>query len=217
MTLSDEKKYELLQELITGQRDPATGKPWPWFTGAFNLNLGGLRAAEDVTSGAPVSVWNSFNDRIYVAYQDSRGYPKVELFEATTDPGKKSLEAPMHPEGTFTMMPGRVPGMWQDGFHKGKYRALVQAPGVIVPGWRGMDRTIVHYDARGINCHHGAEARFVDWYSAGCQVVRWRTALLRLLQLFDAQLRYYPKAKRVSYALSDVGEHPAVEPLLKAA
>lgn len=176
-----------------------------WFEGVYDLNIHGVRATADES--------NLFDDVIVCAYRDDTGVRRVERWPATTDPGRKALEHPVNPGGTFTMAPGQVRKLWTRGRHRSKYPALVHRPGVVVPGWRGSDRTKLWADAAGINLHHAAGASRVDWYSAGCQVLQHPADLERLLQLVALQHERLG-TDIVSYTLHAVREHPRLRALL---
>lgn len=178
-----------------------------WFRGPYNLNLLGFRAPADGT--------NLFDDCFAVAGEDDAGRPFFKRYRCTTDPGRKSLDHPTRVAGTFTLAPQRVKGMWEIGLHKGKYPALHQAPGAILYGWRGSDRTKLYHDAEGINCHHAAGATRVDWYSAGCQTLQLTKSLDEVLTLCRLQIARKPSAKTFSYELIDVGDRPRFAPMLE--
>jgi hypothetical protein len=178
----------------------------PWFTGEWDLNLVGVRRPWG--DGREAS--DLFDDAIALAYTLA-GAPIVEVFRATTDPGRAYLGAPMRPDGTAILVPGHYPGSHRLGRHKG-YPALVQAGTLRV--WR--DATKDHrYDVGpvhaappscGINIHAAADdvagmvsARVGRW-SAGCQVLQRRSALARLVAAAEGQ-RGAGLGDRVSYTL----------------
>ena len=134
--------------------------------GLYNLNIIGIRSP-DRTS-------NKFNDRICVVYRDSDGWVS-RTFAATTDPGVYWREHPMNVRGTAIMCPGQYRGAYEIGTHRGK-PALVQSGPVSV--WRDFNRDSA-IDRQGkpdtglfaCNLHRaGASSKFVNRWSAGCQV-----------------------------------------------
>lgn len=187
-------------------RDDTEAQGLVWFDGVYNLNLHAVRCAADAS--------NLFDDVVICAYLDATGVRRVERWHATTDPGRKSLEKPMHPAGCFTMAPGQIRGLWTRGQHRGRYAALVHRDAVIVPGWRGADRTKVWRDAQGINLHTtSGRAELVDNWSAGCIVLRYPADLTRALALYDAQ-HAHRGSTSVSFTLHDVRQRPRLRALL---
>ena len=176
----------------------------PWFTGAWNLNLFGVRR---------LARPNTFDDSIGVAYEDGVGRRLVELWEATTDPGTYWLEHPMNVNGTAVLAVGCHRSLWQLGMHGGPtgYAALVQVSACAV--WRDSDRdTVVDPEPRvldtglfGINLHRASASgtsTTVDRWSAGCQVLRRPGDLDRVLELVRTQ-QLAGKGSRVTYTLFD--------------
>ena len=150
-------------------------KGYRFFKGVYNLNIIGVRSKESVRQS------NKFDDAIIVCWGiDSKitGIPNKLIFAATTDPGIKSLKAPMNAKGTAILVPGQYRGSHKIGLHQGKYEALVQCAPVKV--YRDANRDdILDVDKRtidtgmfGINIHKaGLASTIVDGWSAGCQVV----------------------------------------------
>ena len=164
---------------------------------------------------APATSTNLFDDAIGVAYVDARGAPVVEEWPATTDPGRAALDHPTREAGTATVVPGQYRGLWARGVHHpgttGAYPCLVPV-GPSPPVWRGSDRSRVYLDAEGIQLHRAAgpgrapPAR-VDWYSAGCQVLRDDAALQRVLALV-AEQEARGLGRTVTYTLFGPGDGP---------
>lgn len=137
----------------------------------FELNIVGIRA----DSTRP----NLFDDSINVYYKTKEGNRQFHKFPATTDPGTYWLENPLNPQGTAILKSGEYIGSHMIGMHRGKYLALVQQRPVTVI--RDYDRKAVldvlngneYTGLFGINIHHALSTgttRFVDKFSAGCQV-----------------------------------------------
>ena len=124
-----------------------------WDGRDWGLNLVGIRAADRDS--------NYFNDWIAAAWhQGGRG--NLIMLPATTDPGSYWRTHPMNPKGTAILAPGRYPGMWRLGLHRGQYEALVQIGACIV--YRDNDRDqqldgqLVDHGIFGINLHRAADS-----------------------------------------------------------
>ena len=150
-------------------------KGYRFFKGVYNLNIIGVRSKESIKQE------NRFDDILIVAFGlATSGYNSSTkfIFQITTDPGIKSLKAPMNAKGTAILVPGQYRGSHKLGLHQGKYEALVQCAPVKV--YRDANRDdILDTDKRtidtgmfGINIHKaGIASVIVDDWSAGCQVV----------------------------------------------
>ena len=174
----DNKKYnESLFDKIanTDIEQVMLRKGYRFFKGVYNLNIIGVRSKESVKQS------NKFDDAIIVCWgidSERTGIPNKLIFAATTDPGIKSLKAPMNAKGTAILVPGQYKGSHTIGFHQGKYEALVQCAPVKVYRDANKDN-ILDTDKRtidtgmfGINIHKaGIASVIVDGWSAGCQVL----------------------------------------------
>ena len=150
-------------------------KGYRFFKGVYNLNIIGVRSKESIKQE------NRFDDILIVAFGlATSGYNSSTkfIFQITTDPGIKSLKAPMNAKGTAILVPGQYRGSHKLGLHQGKYEALVQCAPVKV--YRDANRDdILDVDKRtidtgmfGINIHKaGLASTIVDGWSAGCQVL----------------------------------------------
>src|SRR5690349_21988428 len=94
------------------------------FMRPYELNIVGVRS-DNVKP-------NSFDDAIYVFFQDNVGKLTQHKFSATTDPGTYWLKNPMNPQGTAILKEGQYIGSHGMGMHRGKYLALVQKRPVTV-------------------------------------------------------------------------------------
>ncbi len=168
--------YELLKQALLR-------KGFTFFEGNFNLNLIGIRNANDPQA-------NTFNDVFCVAYQDS-GVSQLLEFNCTTDAGVYYRTHPANVNGTAILPLGQQRGMWKVGSHQGKYEALVQATPVKVIRDPNADAELDFSGATeqgmfGINCHRalpqGVTERVDNW-SAGCQVIADANDFNRLMGL----------------------------------
>lgn len=160
--------------------------------GSQYLNIFGVRASTGFT--------NTFDDIIGVIYREYDDAWVVEIFAATTEPGKHYLQNPMNVEGTGILVPDQYIGLYAIGKHKNQYDALVQVKPVKV--YRDSNRDL-HYDLDpktikkgkfGANLHRAHEkhkSTYVDRWSAACQVVADPTDYDRLMTLSEAHSAIY--------------------------
>jgi len=85
--------------------------------GDYNLNVVAIRNVDDFNS-------TKFNDVVAVAYLID-GIKQVDIFNATTDPGKTYRTKPINNKGTAILLPQQSITGLKLGKHKG-YEALVQ-------------------------------------------------------------------------------------------
>jgi hypothetical protein len=166
----------------------------------YDLTLVGLRRRPGTT--------DAWDDLIACLYHDEAGVQRLEVWPATTDPGRPWLRQPARPQGCAVLVPGHHRGCWERGLHRDQYPALVQrAP---MKFWRDGDLDdVVDYGGAieeaiiGCNCHRASATTLVNsvgLYSAGCQVLRNSAHLRRLLELVDEQARR-GLGSTVSYSL----------------
>lgn len=144
-------------------------KKYDFFTEKCNLNIIGIRAAKPLV--------NRFCDLIAHLYIDNNGYPQSFIASCTTDPGLYWLENPENNLGTAIVKPGQYHAVWQVGYHRALYKALVQVNPITVYRDDKRDGELVVIPGEeetglfGINYHHaGFDSETVDKWSAGCQV-----------------------------------------------
>lgn len=137
----------------------------------YELNIVGIRS----TSIVP----NRFDDEIHVFYKTPGGGWEHYVFTATTDPGTYWLKNPMMPQGTAILAQGQYKNAYQIGLHKGQYEALVQVRNVKVIRDYNRDAVLDFNNGHlmtgmfGIDIHRASligTTKYVDKYSAGCQV-----------------------------------------------
>jgi hypothetical protein len=117
---------------------------------------------------------NKFDDMMYLI-----NGPMQQIFSCTTNPGTHWLKNLLNPKGTAVLKPGQYVDAYQLGLHQGKYEALVQRKPVTV--YRDGDKDDVAEETKveqtglfGINIHRAnpsAISKFIDKWSAGCQVL----------------------------------------------
>jgi len=177
-------------------------KGYKTFSRPFELNIIGVRA----DSTTP----NSFDDLITVFYKTNDGTIQFHPFKATTDPGTFWLENPLNPQGTAILKQGQYINSHMIGMHRGKYLALVQQRPVTV--LRDYDRKAVldflngkeDTGLFGINIHRAAETgttRYIDKYSAGCQVFASASDFQAFMQLCERHKQLY--GNNFTYTLID--------------
>jgi hypothetical protein len=144
---------------------------WKVFHRPFELNIIGLRK-NTIQS-------NRFDDELHVIYKDDKGQVHNFIYKITTDPGTYWLTHPSLPKGTAILKQGQYLNAYGLGFHKGKYKALVQQKPVTIFRDYDRDATLDFNNGNeergifGINIHRAAAAgstKVIDKYSAGCQV-----------------------------------------------
>ena len=172
------------------------------FLRPFELNIVGVRS----DSTRP----NTFDDTIYVFFNNSEGKLIEHKFQATTDPGTYWLKNPMNPQGTAILKEGQYINTYGLGLHRGKYMALVQKRPVTV--LRDYDRNAVldflngtpDTGLFGINIHRASETgttKVVEHYSAGCQVFANATDYLLFMTLCERHKQLY--GNQFTYTLID--------------
>lgn len=172
------------------------------FLRPFELNIVGVRS----DSTRP----NTFDDTIYVFFNNSEGKLVEHKFQATTDPGTYWLKNPMNPQGTAILKEGQYLNTYGLGLHRGKYMALVQKRPVTV--LRDYDRNAVldflngtpDTGLFGINIHRASEngtTKVVEHYSAGCQVFANATDYLLFMTLCERHKQLY--GNQFTYTLID--------------
>lgn len=148
------------------------GKGGLVFDTPYYLNLFGIRDEGNVNrfNDTLIVYWFDENNQIHT-YSPTRGF--------TTDPGFKSLTAPVNKNGCAILKEGWYRRLWIKGLHHGKYSALVQASPCTVYRDNDKDKTLDMNDKKvetgmfGINMHRANEkydSTIVENWSAGCQV-----------------------------------------------
>lgn len=157
-------------------------KGYKFYKGKYNINIFGIRCQTDA---------NEFDDLIGIAYQNSNDI--VEVFTATTDPGRYYLNSPMNKKGTAILVEGQY--KYKTGLHKGK-AALVQKAKVKV--FRDNNKDNKHdkgFIDEGffyINIHRaGKNSTQIDKWSAGCQVFSTESQFLRFLNIVNESKKLY--------------------------
>ena len=170
-------------------------KGYSFFTkGEYNLNIIGVRHSGN-------RVTNRFDDFIVVIYNTATEKNIKKIFPATTLPGKKAMEHPTQIKGTAILKEGQYRGAYKVGYHKGKYRALVQNKPL--PVYRDNNKDNV-YDLNplcidngifGINIHKAGTSStgstLVDGWSYGCQVFSKATDFATFMRLIDNSTRRF--------------------------
>lgn len=153
------------------------------------LNIIGIRSKSKVI--------NLYNDAIVALYYQS-GIPKIEVFRATTDPGLHWLSNLLNPKGTAILKEGQYEDTYAIGLHQNKYKALKQVKSVTVFRDGDLDNELdfVGDDLGmfGINIHRSKKfgiSKFVNKWSAGCQVVASSKGFNRLMELAEKSRSRY--------------------------
>lgn len=149
--------------------DAISKKSYNWYQN--ELNIIGIR---NTSKGNIVT--NYFDDWITMTFRLDNKWFSYQ-WEATTDPGRKSMLSFRNPNGVARLIPGQYIHCWELGKHKNQYEALRQIGNVRVT--RDNDRDLI-YDGKqifegiyGINIHKAGQNSIIieDW-SEGCQVFK---------------------------------------------
>ena len=140
-------------------------------TRPYELNIVGVRS----TQAQP----NRFDDEIHVFYKTGVLNWEYHIFKATTDPGTYWLKNPMNLQGTAILAEGQYKNAYKLGLHKGQYLALVQIGKVSVIRDFNRNNSLDFFSGKQVNGYYGINihraslrgiTKYVDKYSAGCQV-----------------------------------------------
>lgn len=150
-------------------------KGYVWFSDSanknFDVNIVGVR---NMSTGDMVT--NVFDDFMTISYKEG-GVWKSFCWNATTDPGNKSMMNFENTLGCARLVPGQYRGAYSIGLHQGKYEAVRQVNPVKVYRDKNKDQkydeTTITEGVYGINLHRAGEnSTFIDGWSAGCQVFK---------------------------------------------
>lgn len=165
----------------------------------YQLNIVGVRNAQTQP--------NKFDDSIFVFYKDDKNDWVTNEYPATTDTGTYWLLNPMSNMGTAMLKEGQYINAYEQGYHLGKYLALIQVKPVTV--YRDYDRdatfdifTKESTGTYGINIHKaGADSENVDKWSAGCQVFKRSDDFSDFMKMTDKHRDLYGNS--FTYTLID--------------
>ena len=170
-------------------------KGYTFFTkGVYNLNIIGVRHKGN-------KVTNNFNDYIVLIYNTDSEQNVRRVFSCTTLPGKKAMDHPINIKGTAILKEGQYRGTWKIGYHKGKYKALVQYKPVSVYRDGNKDDkfdlkpTCIDNGVFGINIHKAGNgvngSTLVDGWSYGCQVFQKSMDFNTFMRLIQKSAKIY--------------------------
>ena len=176
------------------------------FTRPFELNIIGIRSQNLLS--------NTFNDSVNVLYKDDKGNWQLHSFPATTDPGQFWLKNPLNPQGTAVLKEGQYLNSHIIGLHRSRYLALVQRAPVTVIRETKRDGTFDFGGKEdtgifGINIHRALQegtTKYIDKFSAGCQVIANATDFNRFMSLCDRHQQLYGN----SFAYTLLHEKPGL-------
>ena len=174
---------------------------YTFFTkGNYNLNIFGIRTNDNTA--------NTFNDLVGLAYFVDEMW-RLNLYDATTDPGIYYRLNPMAVSGTAILVPGYYKGAFTLGKHQGSYEALVQNKPLTV--WRDVNKdNVLDFSGKtetgmfGINLHRatanaGTKSSVVDKWSAGCQVIAGYDGFIEMMEIVKKSSKLF--GSTFSYAL----------------
>lgn len=173
------------------------------FSRPYEMNIVGIRSHHTRA--------NRFDDEMHVFFKTNKGTTEHYIFKITTDPGTYWLHNPMMPQGTAILKEGQYRDVYQIGLHRGKYYALIQGGGkVTVIRDYNRDSILDFYNGRemrgwfGINIHRAMQkgtAKYVDEFSAGCQVFEDAADFDLFMQLARRHAQLY--GNKFTYTLID--------------
>jgi hypothetical protein len=169
----------------------------------YELNIVGRRS--DITKP------NSFDDWIYIFYQNNDGDWEGWKAKATTDAGTYWLLNPMQSKGTALLKAGQYVDTYKVDRHNGRYFAVTQRlkPVVVI---RDYNRNNVldfnngkeESGMFGINIHRAdstGTTKTIDKYSAGCQVFENADDFNQFMEMAYKQKDLY--GNKFTYTLID--------------
>ena len=175
-----------------------TKKGYVWFNDdsnkSYDVNIIAIR-----NSSTGNKVTNVFDDTLTISYKDEKGVWCFYEWNATTDPGKKSMlewNKMGITGGCARLVPGQYRGVWSIDKHQGKYEALCQRNGN-VKVYRDSDFDLEYDENKitegmyGINIHKaGQDSTWVENWSAGCSV-------FKRVKDFDEFMKICKKASKI--------------------
>lgn len=179
--MDDINKNKQTMNYIREQIEAAMkAKKYTWFydisNKSYDVNIIGIR-----NSATGSTVTNQFDDKITITYKDENGVWKFHSWDATTDPGKKSMlewKSMGITGGCARLIPGQYRKTWMIDLHQGKYEALCQRLAEVSVG-RDWDNDMIYETLKvttgmyGINIHKaGQDSTWVENWSAGCNVFK---------------------------------------------
>jgi hypothetical protein len=173
-------------------------KGYKWFNDesnkGYDVNIVGIR-----NSSTGKKVTNLFDDYITISFKDENGDWQFYSWNATTDPGKKSMlewNKMGIKGGCARLVPNQYRSVWSISKHQGKYEALCQINGK-VKVYRDADFDLEYDENKitegiyGINIHKaGQDSTWVENWSAGCQV-------FKRVKDFDVFMKICKKASKI--------------------
>lgn len=189
-------------------KDVYSDKGYPFYTGEWNVNLGGIRNND-------LTVVDEFNDILWLAYEDSFGREILLTHRGTTKPGLYWLKTKMgNINGTAILPEGYYRQCWMMGLHRGQYEALVQSDRAKFAVYRDNDEDgefdingQLYYDVGGLNMHTTSfvsDKDKVGAYSAGCQVREDDKDHLVAMAIVKKSMEHY--GKYISYGLTNLND-----------
>lgn len=167
-------------------------KDYAIYSRPYELNIVGIRGDSTIP--------NRFDDEIHVFYKTETHNWHYHVYKATTDPGTFWLKNPAQPQGTAILAQGQYKNAYMLGMHQGKYKALVQHRPVTVIRDYDRDATLDFLNGTestglfGINIHRASASettKYVDKYSAGCQVFENSSAFNEFMSLCEHHRKLY--------------------------
>jgi hypothetical protein len=172
-------------------------KGYVWFEDSknksYDVNIVGVRNNNQSIAD---KVTNVFDDCLTISFKDDKGTWQFYCWNATTDPGKKSVQQTKNKKGVARLVPNQYRSVWSIDKHQGKYEALCQRNGNVTV-YRDANKDLVFEEKVtdtgmfGINIHKaGQDSTWVENWSAGCQV-------FKRVKDFDQFMKIIKKAAKI--------------------
>jgi hypothetical protein len=162
-------KYDLSYDFVTKLYDEHC---YP----VFEKGINPFAIRNNVWASKSLFAIDDFNDIVGITYGK-----EVFAFSGTTKPGKSPLlRDDVNKNGVFILAHGFYENCWHRGFHRGRYKALVQFGTGKFRGWRDKDKDgrfdldgEIWDDVTGLNYHTtrwDRQVKRVGDFSEGCIV-----------------------------------------------
>lgn len=181
-------------------------KGYVFYSGDLQLNIIGIRNLD--------ANQNLFDDQLFVVWNEN-GQTRIVSYAITTDPGSAFLGSKMGNEnGTAILKEGQYVNAYTIGYHRGKYKALVQRGGeVTVIRDNNQDNKLDFHGGKaytgyfGINIHKAAkDSTYVNDWSAGCQVFKKEIEFNEFISLCEKSASKYGSQTKFTYSLLEISK-----------
>lgn len=175
---------------------------WVVYEKPYQINMVGFRSTNTKA--------NRFDDMFVCFFKNKNGFWEINKYPCTTDTGTYWLLNPMTEGGTAMLQAGQYVNAYQLGFHRGQYKAFVQRGEVLIRRDYNKNNRLDFMNGKlmkgyyGINIHRASSngtTKYVDKYSAGCQVLANSSDFAELISLGERHENLY--GNQFTYGLID--------------